>query len=166
MPIKSKPWCAADHWPLSHWYVFAVYTAKATLTGAFAVTRFNYFLVWLRALSIRRIQRAPPAAPRRVLWADPRNSNRRWNLTQTTDGNAHATLVVHVELDLRAVILGEVLDEVLRRVQQLSSAALDDSSGRSISSSLMTSCQKFGTRWRCGRERTGTRMHCEVILRS
>ena len=39
-------------------------------------------------------------------------------LTQTADGNAHATLVVHVELDLRAVILGEVLDEVLRCVRQ------------------------------------------------
>ena len=45
-------------------------------------------------------------------------------LTQTADGNAHATLVVHVELDLRAVILGEVLDEVLRCVRQLQLGSL------------------------------------------
>lgn len=39
-------------------------------------------------------------------------------LAQTADGNAHAALVIHVKLDLRAVLLSEVLDEVLRRVRQ------------------------------------------------
>ena len=39
-------------------------------------------------------------------------------LAQSADGNAHAALVIYVELDLRAVVLGEVLDEVLRRVRQ------------------------------------------------
>ena len=39
-------------------------------------------------------------------------------LAQTADGNTHATLVVHVLLDLRAIVVGQVLDELLRRMRQ------------------------------------------------
>ena len=39
-------------------------------------------------------------------------------LTQTADGNTHATLVIHVLLDLRTIIVGQVLDELLRRMRQ------------------------------------------------
>lgn len=39
-------------------------------------------------------------------------------LAQTSDGNAHAVLVIHVLEHLRAIVLGQVLDEVLRSVRQ------------------------------------------------
>ena len=39
-------------------------------------------------------------------------------LTQTADGNTHTTLVIHILEHLRTVILGQVLDEMLRSVRQ------------------------------------------------
>ena len=39
-------------------------------------------------------------------------------LTQTADGNTHTTLVIHILEHLRTVVLGQVLDEMLRSVRQ------------------------------------------------
>ena len=39
-------------------------------------------------------------------------------LTQAADGDAHAAFVIHILLDLRAIVFGQVLDELLRGVRQ------------------------------------------------
>ena len=40
-------------------------------------------------------------------------------LTQTSDGYAHAVLVIHVHRYLRTVVFPEILDKLLRRTRQL-----------------------------------------------
>ena len=128
MPIKSKPWCTAAlaAEPLSR--VLRYIRRKPSLRRLSQFRTQFQLLLGDVAESLEHFGAFKGTAgctTQGVVGQTHELPIEDGILTQTADGNAHATLVVHVELDLRAVILGEVLDEVLRCVRQLQLGSLD-----------------------------------------